>query len=233
MSCSAAAIVARSSRSVSSARHRRPRRSCAMVACVRTAHGKTWSGLCEAAARVLTRGEPLRADGFDPPSAMTTATAEDFGDLPARVADANAGLSGIRDALLARTDPIETTLRAAAFGIRVPGLLLGASPSLEQQDALASCRRIPVGWSHDWHTAGSAPRPVRRRSSWPGHVHATRSRGAGHGDVVTSRESAQWSTRRSPDVAGCSGPDSSEDRCARRRVAAHATSPATTDRRDC
>ncbi len=95
-------------------------------------------GICEAAARVLTRGEPLRADGFDPPSAMTTAAAEDVGDLPARVADATAGLSAIRDGLLARTDPIETTLRAAAFGIRVPGLLLGASPSLEQQDALAS-----------------------------------------------------------------------------------------------
>jgi hypothetical protein len=45
-------------------------------------------GICDSAARVLTRGEPLRADAFDPPSAMTTATAEDVGDLPARVAAA-------------------------------------------------------------------------------------------------------------------------------------------------
>jgi len=93
-------------------------------------------GICDAAARVLTRGEPLRPDAFDPPSAMTTATAEDAGDLPARVAAALAELTAVRDAVLPRTDPIGATLRAAAFGIRVPGIVLGSSPSVEQQDAL-------------------------------------------------------------------------------------------------
>jgi hypothetical protein len=93
-------------------------------------------GLCESAARVLTRGEPLRVDAFDPPSAMTTATAEDLGDLQARVAAAFAELTAVRDGLIARTDPIGTTLRAAAFGIRVPGAALGSSPSVEQQDVL-------------------------------------------------------------------------------------------------
>ena len=34
-------------------------------------------GTLRAPSRVLTRGEPLRPDAFDPPSAMTTAPAED------------------------------------------------------------------------------------------------------------------------------------------------------------
>jgi hypothetical protein len=93
-------------------------------------------GLCESAARVLTRGEPLRPDAFDPPSAMTAAATEDAGDLPARVAAAFAELTAVRDELIARTDAIATTLRAAAFGVRVPGLVLGTSPTLEQQDAM-------------------------------------------------------------------------------------------------
>jgi hypothetical protein len=100
---------------------------------------RTWMdlvGLCESAARVLTRGEPLRADAFDPPSAMTTAMAEEFGDLPARVTAATAELTAVRDALLARTDPIGITLRAAAFGIRLPEAVVGSSPTVEQQDAL-------------------------------------------------------------------------------------------------
>ena len=93
-------------------------------------------GICDSASRVLARGEPLRADAFDPPSAMTTATAEDVGDLPARVAAALAELTVVRDGLIARTDPIDATLRAATFGVRVPGVVLGSSPSVEQQDAL-------------------------------------------------------------------------------------------------
>ncbi len=148
-------------------------------------------GLCDAAARVLTRGEPLRPDAFDPPSAMTTAAAEDFGDLPARVAEASAALTVIRDALLARTDPIGTTLRAAAFGIRVPGVLLGASPSARAAGCAGQRHRGPVGWRDDRHTARSAARLVRRRSSWPGPVHAARSGGAGDGDVLASGEPAR------------------------------------------
>ena len=96
------------------------------------------AGLCESAARVLTRGEPLRPDAFDSPSAMTTATAEDFGDLPSRVAAATAELTAVRDALLARTDRIGVTLRAMMFGIRVPEAVLGSSPTVEQQDALVN-----------------------------------------------------------------------------------------------
>jgi hypothetical protein len=93
-------------------------------------------GIGDAAARVLTRGETLGPDAFDPPSAMTTAAAEVAGDLPARVAGAQAELASVRDALLARTDPIAATLRAAAFGVRIPGARLGSAPSIEQQDSL-------------------------------------------------------------------------------------------------
>jgi hypothetical protein len=93
-------------------------------------------GLCESAARVLTSGEPLRSDAFDPPSAMTSSTAEHVGDLPARVAAAFAELTAVRDGLVARIDPLAATLRAGAFGIRVPGVVAGSSPSDEQQDAL-------------------------------------------------------------------------------------------------
>ena len=97
---------------------------------------KNLVGLCGAIARVLTRGEALRPESFDPPSGMIAAAAETFGDLPQRVADAATALSAIRDALLARTDPPAAVVRAAAFGVRVPGVLLGASPTIEQQDAL-------------------------------------------------------------------------------------------------
>ena len=93
-------------------------------------------GLCGAIARVLTRGEALRPESFDPPSGVITAAAETFGDLPLRVADAATALSAIRDALLARIDPPAAALRAAAFGVRVPGVLLGVSPTIEQQDGL-------------------------------------------------------------------------------------------------
>ena len=100
---------------------------------------RTWrdlAGLCDAAARVLTHGEPLRPDSFEPPSAMATATKEDFGDLPARVATAFAALTAVRDALAARADPAAAALQAAAFGIRVPAVVLGATPTTEQQDTL-------------------------------------------------------------------------------------------------
>ncbi|HEU4692239.1 MAG TPA: hypothetical protein VFS23_27940 [Vicinamibacterales bacterium] len=93
-------------------------------------------GLCGAIARVLTHGENLRPESFDPPSVMAPTTAEDFGDLSARVTEAGTALSALRDALAAGTDPAGAALRAAAFGIRVPGLLLGSSPTGEQQGAL-------------------------------------------------------------------------------------------------
>jgi hypothetical protein len=93
-------------------------------------------GLCDATAKVLTRGEPLRADVFDPPSAMVTAVPEAFGDLPQRVTDAVTALTAVRDALLQRLDPEAAVTRAASFGVRVPGLPIGATPTPEQQDAL-------------------------------------------------------------------------------------------------
>jgi hypothetical protein len=106
---------------------------------LRLQENRAWKdlvGLCDAAARVLTRGEPLRADAFDPPSAMVTAATEDFGDLPARVTEAGAALTAIRDALVSRADPRAAAVRASAFGVRGPGVTLGAIPSVEQQDAL-------------------------------------------------------------------------------------------------
>ncbi len=93
-------------------------------------------GLCGAMSRVLERGENLRPESFDPPSVMAPTAAEDFGDLLARVTEATTTLSAVLDALVAGTDPRGSVLRAAAFGIRVPGLLLGVSPTGEQQGAL-------------------------------------------------------------------------------------------------
>jgi hypothetical protein len=106
---------------------------------LRVREDRAWKnlvGLCSAIARVLTRGDALRPESFDPPSGMITAPAENPGDLPARVDAAATALSAVRDALLARTDPAAAVLRAAAFGVRVPGVLLGRVPAIEQQDAL-------------------------------------------------------------------------------------------------
>ena len=50
--------------------------------------------------------------------------------------EASATLSALRDALAAGSDASGSVMRAAAFGIRVPGLLLGVSPTGEQQGAL-------------------------------------------------------------------------------------------------
>ncbi len=97
---------------------------------------KTLVGLCDAIARVLAHGESLRADSFDAPSALQAAAREDVGDLPARVAAATTALSAVRDAFVLRNDPSAAAVQAAAFGVRVPGVLLGASPTSEQQDAL-------------------------------------------------------------------------------------------------
>ena len=97
---------------------------------------KELTGLCRTVAGVLVHGDALRADTFEPPSALGTAADEEFGDLPARVAGAVTELSASRDALLARTDLHTAALRAAAFGIRVPGAPLGAQPSSEQLGAL-------------------------------------------------------------------------------------------------
>jgi len=93
-------------------------------------------GLCDATAAVLTQGEALRAESFDPPSAVPPAAAADVGDLPVRVNDALAELTAVRDALVQRTAPVASVIRAAAFGVRLPGVLPGATPSTEQQDAL-------------------------------------------------------------------------------------------------
>jgi hypothetical protein len=93
-------------------------------------------GLSGAIARVMTDGEVLRPDSFDPPSGLTSTADENFGDLAARVADAVTEMTAVRDALVARIDPAAAIPRAAAFGVRVPGVLLGVTPTIEQQDAL-------------------------------------------------------------------------------------------------
>ena len=105
----------------------------------RVTQNRVWkdlTGLCRALAGVIVHGDVLRADAFEPPSALGTAAEEEFGDLPARASDAITALSGVRDALVARTDLQMATLRTAGFGIRVPGAPLGAPPTSEQIDAL-------------------------------------------------------------------------------------------------
>jgi hypothetical protein len=100
-----------------------------------------WRGLlalCEAAGRVLTRGEVLRSDAFEPPAALPAARPDDFGDLPDRVDAARAELMALRTRVLARELPAETVAAAGAWGIRIPGMALDAAPTIEQQDALCA-----------------------------------------------------------------------------------------------
>jgi hypothetical protein len=61
---------------------------------------------------------------------------EDFGDLPQRVQDATAALTTLRDALVGTGDAGGMAVAAAQFGIRIPGALLGRSPSPEQRTAM-------------------------------------------------------------------------------------------------
>ncbi len=100
-------------------------------------------GLCNAVVQVLLHAQPLRADSFEPPAALSRAVPDDPGDLPARVAAASASLSAVRDGL--RDDPAAALLRAAAFGIVVPGTLPGAAPTLEQQEALRAAIESRIG----------------------------------------------------------------------------------------
>src|SRR5688500_13168938 len=90
----------------------------------RVTQNRVWkdlTGLCRALEGVIVHGDVLRADAFEPPSALGTAGEAEFGDLPARASDAITALSVVRDALVARTDLHMATLRTAGFGIRVPG----------------------------------------------------------------------------------------------------------------
>jgi hypothetical protein len=93
-------------------------------------------GLCDAIARVVTSGDALRSDSFDPPSGLIAAGAENLGDLPQRVTGAAADLTAVRNALVTRTDPEGTVRRAALFGVRVPGAVSSDAPTTEQLDAL-------------------------------------------------------------------------------------------------
>jgi hypothetical protein len=97
---------------------------------------KDLTGLGRSLAAVVTHGSALEADAFEVPSALPAAADEATGDLAARVAEAAATLATLRDALAASTDPSGVALRAAAFGVRVPGAVLGAVAAPEQQAAL-------------------------------------------------------------------------------------------------
>ena len=97
---------------------------------------KDLAGLGRAIASVIANASALDAGSFDAPSILPAAPSEATVDLSARVAAAAASLAEVRDALLARTDPRAAALQATAFGIRVPGVLSGATPTSEQLDAL-------------------------------------------------------------------------------------------------
>jgi hypothetical protein len=115
------------------------RRTAPGLADARVRRDRVWKdlvGLSAALAAVFTKAVPLTPGSFDPPSAMPRASAEEFGDLPSRVTGALMALTDVRDALIQHRDLNTIAMRAAAFGIRVPGLLLGASPTPEQESAL-------------------------------------------------------------------------------------------------
>ena len=78
------------------------------------------AGLCNALAAVITHGNSLSADAFEVPSALPTAPDEQVGDLPARVLEAEAVLTALRDALVAGDDLQNVATRAADFGIACP-----------------------------------------------------------------------------------------------------------------
>ena len=93
-------------------------------------------GLCNALAAVITHGSPLSADAFEVPSALPSAPDEQAGDLPARVLEAEAVLTALRDALVAGHDLQNVATRAADFGIRVPDLTLLGAITDDQRTAL-------------------------------------------------------------------------------------------------
>lgn len=93
-------------------------------------------GLCNALAAVITHGNPLSADAFEVPSALPSAPDEQVGDLPARVLEAEAVLTALRDALVAGHDLQNVATRAADFGIRVPDRTLLGAITDDQRTAL-------------------------------------------------------------------------------------------------
>ena len=93
-------------------------------------------GLCNALAAVITHRNPLSADAFAVPSALPSAPDEQVGDLPARVLEAEAVLTALRDALVAGHDLQNVATRAADFGIRVPDLTLLGAITDDQRTAL-------------------------------------------------------------------------------------------------
>lgn len=95
-------------------------------------------GVCQAAARVITRSEVLRPDVFEPPSVLPSASPEAAGDLPQRVDAARAQLESAHQALLSRQGLDAAVATASLFGIRVPGLSLGGPIPPEQQEALVA-----------------------------------------------------------------------------------------------
>ena len=97
---------------------------------------KDLAGLCNALAAVITHGNPLSADAFEVPSALPSAPDEEVGDLPARVLEAEAVLTALRDALVAGDDLQNVATRAADFGIRVPDLTLLGAITDDQRTAL-------------------------------------------------------------------------------------------------
>jgi hypothetical protein len=103
-------------------------------------HDHAWKdlvGMCEVMLRTVTLAQPLRADAFEAPDALVTRSAEDVGDLPARAMEATDRLIAVR-AQLTTGNPAEAVRGTAAFGVRIPGLLLATLPAPPDLDALRS-----------------------------------------------------------------------------------------------
>ena len=106
---------------------------------------KDLTGLARSVAAVLTHGSALGADAFEVPSTLPAAVDEVIDELAARVTEAAATLATLRDALVAGTDSSGVLLRAAAFGVRLPGAVLGAAATPEQQAALKAAVEARLG----------------------------------------------------------------------------------------
>ena len=91
-------------------------------------------------ARLIARAEPLTAGALTVPG-TPSATGGGEGDLPARVAAAQARLERLRDTLAGAGAPATLRNEAAGFGIVLPGARFDGALGVDERDALASAVR--------------------------------------------------------------------------------------------
>ena len=146
------------------------------------ASDRAWTdlvGLCDAAARVLTRGEVLRADAFEPPTALMPRHGGRRSAISRRASTAAADGADRRPRCAARSHRSERRLRCGrdVRYSRAGSSARRLSPTVEQQDALLNAIESRLAGATQGHAARAAARAVRRRPPWP-RAFTPRDRGA-------------------------------------------------------